>query len=633
MRWIAFSALWAICSLSVLACDFRGAEASVGNQGWDHYAGRRVYVTSLIYDYKPGRPTDASVSVMGRAAAPLAWVEPRVNDSFQSVTEFEASMIRTYPARKAIVTYQSPKLNVELGGDFVWDSITLGQFGSSERTVCDVGLGQFARSDATGTSNPWEGSALFRSKSRDCRILTHTLDYNTLKVQTADVTRPAISLNWLDERGNSGSYAIEGAMVQFPGPSVHGVEAFDQPAAASDSSIKAIMLDPYSVCNVSRIGLVSLGIQSGRPGDGTVVHAHKDSKGQRAGDDYFDGQTGRRIAGRLMTCQLASDSIGGIDNIKLLLSELTVFISLAPIDLETKVRPVLAPHTKSDVSSKAYFKVLNNGRELTVPKQVSIPKKGSIGYQPIKVGSVDYPSAYFIADASGLTFEDKPEDRPDAPDVAKIDIVVTFEHTITVERPQLVTVVAEERERSKIKSKYWRSCSCNRSSGGGGGDGCSCSCSCSLSCNNSGNESKYCYEDHVRLENADDMVSYEPGSEEAKFTFVFTREVKLEPIYVSFDKPYEALTYVEPTPIPATSGGEDYVPVGGAIRGAAFGDTELLCSTNIDSAETGWVYVSGSGYAGCRPDYACCADIPRIENACADKKPSEQLACQTRGGN
>ena len=131
-------------------------------------------------------------------------------------------------------------------------------------------------------------------------------------------------------------------------------------------------------------------------------------------------------------------------------------------------------------------------------------------------------------------------------------------------------------------------------------------------------------------------MSYEPGSDEAKLTFVFKRDVLLEPIFVTFDKPYEPLVYVEPTPVSGMNEIPDYVPLDGVIRGAAFGDEELLCKADISPAETGWVYVDGvnsqgTAYKGCRPNYVCCADIPRVEEACADETPSEQLACQTRG--
>lgn len=628
MRWLFLGMLWAVCSFSgIVACGFGGAEAAGNRQGWDHYSGRRVYVTSMIYDFrKMDYPTDARVSVMGRAAAPLIWVEPRVNDSLQSLTEFEASMIRTYPAPD-LTSYQKSKSNVARGGDFHWDNIVLGERGGSKRTVCDVGLGSSARVSATGEVKVREAGIFARRRSGDCRVLTHTLDPNTLIVQTSDVARPAISLNWLDERGNIGSYAIEGAMVHYPGPSVYEVKKFEKEGSSQYPSIKAQLLDPFSVCNVSRIALTSLGIQSGRPGDATIVHAHKDSKSQNAADDYFDGKTGRRIAGRLMTCQLASETIRRLDSIELLLSELTVFKSPAPAVLETKVRSVVTPNTKADVSTRAYFRVLNAGNSLTSEEEIPIHDKSHGDFEPVRISGVEYPSAYFIADVADLTFEEKPESRPDAPDVAKIDIIVTFEHTITVERPQEVT--GKKYTRSKEQATYRRSCSCRTRSGGGD----DCSCSCRRRSSSSG--SLWCVEDHVRIEDEDDLVRYKPGSDEAKLTFVFDREVHLEPIFVAFDKPYEPLKYVEPTPIPGMVDNQDYVPVDGMIRGASFGDEEIVCSTDIDADETGWVYVKGvnsqgQSYEGCRPNYSCCADIPRIEEACDGVSSSEQLACQTR---
>lgn len=74
MRWVFLSMLWAVCSFSgVVACGFDGAEAAANKQGWDHYSGRRVYVTSMIYDFRDlDKPTEAKVSVMGRAAAPIS---------------------------------------------------------------------------------------------------------------------------------------------------------------------------------------------------------------------------------------------------------------------------------------------------------------------------------------------------------------------------------------------------------------------------------------------------------------------------------------------------------------------------------------------------------------------------------
>ena len=105
---------------------------------------------------------------------------------------------------------------------------------------------------------------------------------------------------------------------------------------------------------------------------------------------------------------------------------------------------------------------------------------------------------------------------------------------------------------------------------------------------------------------------------------MFTQTYYFEPTLVAFDKPFEELIYMEPTPRPGREGEPDYYNEGdivGHVGGFKTG-TEVVCGPGVelvDGQPTGWLWVPpdvnslGEPYGGCRQDFACRLNVPERE--------------------
>ncbi len=541
----------------------------------EEYAGKRVYLQSIVAnlgnDINMG---GQSVSVQLKAAAPLKWAGPRVNETLQSVYELDANRTRVSPGWRRVgsVGEIEPVVALETGVEFSFEDIYIGDR-LDLRPYCDVSTGLDGHYINPDLSPPLRSR---RVRSKDCRIRPPgVLGSERLSVDDA-LSKPALSINWEDRKQNQGALSIIRSMLPFPGPSLEKISVEDIDSGGAE------LLNIDALCKMNDTNVISLGVQSDRPAAPPTP-------------DYFDGQSGRRIAGEVRTCPLASTAFRVA---RVVLPETIVFAA-GNSDYEISVRPAVDTFRAEDVVNYATLTVFDGAGGAIYSKPV--PKAGDAEYDPLKPDTVKFniaPPAY------------EPKKFSTDLDTAIIQIQIELEHVVTVIRPvyQPIAFYPERRE------SHITSCGCSRSGGSCSSGRCSCSCSSRSS------SAWFTYwEDHYRVDELDREFS--PDDPAAEVLLLFRQTLLFEPMAVTFERPYRDFVYLEPTPEPGEVREKPYFSLGDRL--GLWDSDPLICGPGVAQDDegrwTGWLWVEpgvnsqGESYGGCRRAYGCKLDIPAVE--------------------
>ena len=559
-----------VAASAMAGCGLDRAQAQVA----DDYRGRRVYLQSVVVKLSgPVNEGAQAATIRLRAAAPLKEAGPRVNETLQSVTELESHGTRVLPAWTKVGAEGpvAPLQALGVGDEFVFENIYLGDL-RDIRPYCDIAMreGHYVRRQTPARIS-------YRAHSEHCRIRAQggvVDDVDGLSVRDA-ISKPVLSVNWQDRKRNQGALSIGEGMLPYPKLRVISVTPAEE---IHDGD--AILLDRHEICNGNDVEIVSLGIQSERPSDPGVA-------------DYFDGATGQRIAGEVRTCPLVP-----LLNVRVVLEEMAVFAQ-GNADFEIRVRPVVSTLMPQDIVNSAKLVVLDrNGDE---GPEFQVLKPGDAGFDPLKPDIVKFNLAPPV-------LEDKRNSTD--PDSAIIQLRLDLTHQVTVKRPIYQPVDHYDQRVERHISSC--SCSCSRSGGCPGG------CSCSRNSSTSYADYEY-WPEHDRVES--DARQYLPDSEESNVVLVFEQSFLFEKMLVTFDKPYEELEYVDPTPEPGEVRDPGYYEEGRVI--GLWDGEPLYCDSGIAQDDegrwTGWLWVDpginskGEAYGGCRRAFACKLNIPEQE--------------------
>lgn len=636
-----------LCIIAVAAFFGCGGGDAYAQSGYEHYVGRRVFIQSLVYDLRDSNVSTykadgaGSVHIRAIAAAPLTSIDPRVNDSLSGISSIQANKTRVDTATSFVTRARDgskndadffAKTSIDHGQELGWDFVWLGG-DQANRNYCDVDLGNFAGYGIGGTHDERLSTVRsfyrYRYSTQNCRIrppITLTGGSADQSVQAnLDFSRPSVSLSWIDRRRNKGEYVIRGFDVIYPAPTVETVNWLKPVVSVSDWSEDdqgQSFMDPRTVCEFTSIRLVSIGIQSAKP---ETVDTHKGLAGIGDDVDYFGGEDGRRVAGLVSSCLLDPPR-----NLELILPEMDTFVSESKFtEYNNKVRAVVKTASLDKIDHTATLVILDGNRprgsEDELARVVFPESDSDDGYYGIQFGrnSPSYPTVHFNIDGGSLNYLDKPEGRPDAPDVGKIEIQIEYTHEVKVERPPLIVT----EKISETNLCFWRTCpETGRGSRSCGSDD-NCKSRCSRRCSGARTQwfppseatsTKY-YGEHERIDA--DALKHKPGDADAEVTYTFARKVLFEPIFVTFDEPYEELIYVRPTPaaIFGDRKRQVYWQVGDVI-GLRNGE-DVRCAEDVESP---WIHVDGKG---CRLEVACCIQAPVEEDACGDEISDDEFNC------
>ena len=511
-------------------CGMDRAQAQVA----DDYRGRRVYLQSVVVKLSgPVNEGAQAATIRLRAAAPLKEAGPRVNETLQSVTELESHGTRVLPAwdeSRSGGTRSLHRRHLGVGDEFVFENVYTLETFEIYSPYCDIAMpeGHYIRRQSPARIS-------YRAHSEHCRIRAQggVVDSEEGLSARDAISKPVLSVNWQDRRRNQGALSIGEGMLPYPKLRIISVTP-----AQDIQDGDAALLDRHEICNGSDVEIVSLGIQSERPADPGV-------------DDYFDGATGQRIAGEVRTCPLVA-----LRNVRVILEEMAVFAQ-GNSDFEIRVKPVVSTLMSQDIVNSAKLVVLDrNGVE---GPEFQVPKPGDAGFDPLTPDTVKFNLAPPV-------LEDKLNSTD--PDSAIIQLRLDLTHQVTVKRPVHQPVEHYDR---RVES-HISSCSCSCSRRGSCPGGCSCSR------NSSRSYADYEYwPEHDRVES--DARQYLPDTEEANVVLVFEQQFLFEKMLVTFDRPYEELEYVDPTPEPGEVREPDYYEEGRVI---GLWDSEpLYCDSNV----------------------------------------------------
>ena len=572
-----------LLSVGVFAagCGADKAQAQVA----DDYRGRRVYLQSIVVNLGDNISEGGqSATIRLKAAAPLKEAGPRLNETLQSVTELTSHGTRVLPAwTKVGAEGAIPSLQaLGVGQEFVFENIFLGDPGSrllasgqSVRPYCDIAMGEGVY--VNRGSSP---RVSYRAHSQDCRIRAQGSGdpdaYAGLAARDA-ISKPVLSVNWQDRKRNQGALSIGVGMLPYPRQSVVSVDPVEE---ITDGDV--VLLDRHEICNGNLIKIVALGIQSERPADPGL-------------DDYFEGESGQRIVGEVQTCPMLAP-----ENVEVILPETVVFAG-GESDYEIKVRPVVSTIVPQDIVNSARLSVVDKFNEEIVGVDVPVP--GDEDFDPLNPNTVKFNIA-------PPALEDKRNSTD--PDSAIIQLRVDLDHRVTVKRPVYQPI--EQFDEHGVQHIY--TCGCSKSGGTCSPGGGSCSCSCSS--NHTRRYFKY-WDPHYRVD-AEDR-EYLPDSDDSNVELVFEQSFLFEKMLVTFDRPYEELVYVDPTPEPGEVREPDYHEEGRVV--GLWDGEPLHCGPGVaqdtEGRWTGWLWVEpgtnskGEAYGGCRRAFACKLKIPEQE--------------------
>ena len=581
-----FSALGGILLVVTVALSYGCGFGKVNAQIVDRHQGQRVYLQSIVVDLASSRDEGGhAATVRLRSAAPLRYSQPRVSESIRSAAELRAQTTGTRPAVRFAVsggpgTPQTAEISnisgIRTGEEFSYEDVYLWDY-QQLRPFCEVEL-------ENGQSIKREGidANFFRQHSNKCRMISpvdFALRSGSGISEEHSVTKPQISIRWEDIRRNTGSLVIEDSMLPYPGPSMHRL---DQVLV----NTTAELLNAEELCDPRRVEVLSLGVQSTRPDD-------------PGDEDFFDGLGGQRVAGAVKVCSLEDPSrmatIG--------LPEMAVFAE-GNTDFEIVVRPMVRTLLPENILNRATLVVLD--REDAEVERFDVPLMGDTDFDPDNPNSVR-----FNVGTGKLPYEEKiyATDR----DSVRYQLRLEVEHIITVKRPvyQPVDYYAQ------LLVTHITYCGCSKSGGSCNNGTCSCSCS-----SNRGYAEFEYYPDHYRVDET--ARQYEPTDPSSDVTYTFSQTFFFEPLLATFDKPYEELIYVEPTPRPGRSDPPDYYPEGQVIGriGTFQSGTEIVCGPGVETVAgepTSWTWIppgvnsKDEEYGGCRPNFVCRLDVPPQE--------------------
>ncbi|MDE2688589.1 MAG: PrgI family protein [Chloroflexota bacterium] len=556
---------------SMIGCSQGTASAQVPVE----YAGKRVFLQSIVTNLEDNiNQGGYSATIRVKTGAPLEEAGVRVRENVLSVYEIKAHGSGLLPAEdKTTGRSIDPMFALTTAQEFGFTNVFLGPR-DNIRPFCDISMG----GDGFHTEIAADGSYnyKFRYHSTDCRI-RQAKSGATLGLSTEDnVTKPFVSVRWIDRRQNQGALSIEKAMLPYPAPHVTKVEI------KTVSTNGGELLNINDLCNIADTKVVSLGIQSQRPASPSP--------------DYFDGQSGQRIAGEIQTCPLTPPTPIAA---KAVLPNLAVFADGNP-SYEISVRPYVETMSGPDVTRTAKMRVLDDRGGTLLEK--NIPKAGEAGYDPLKPNTVKFNVApsYFERKGSNSTELDS--------------TILQFE----VETEIVVKAIRPEYQPIEFWPVYYEyhitQCGCSRRSGTCSNGRCSCSCER----NETRTPIKY-WDSHFRVDSA--ARQYRPTDPSAVVTMTFSQKLTFEPMKFTFDRPYREFVYLTPTPAPGELRSKEYFSDGDSL--GLWGGERLICDSGIAQDDegrwTGWIWVEpnvnskGQAYGGCRKAYACKLDIPEVE--------------------
>ena len=575
----------------------------------DHYNGRRVYLQSIVVNFRDNINLGGdSANIRVKAATDLASAGPRVNETLQSVTELESHATRNRPAfsRQAPVGPIEPILNIIQADELVFNGINVGPYGVVDRPYCEINTirreGVFTVIKRDGFLDSYKG----RASSTDCRLkapkavadpMTGALD------RQSSLSKPVISVNWQDRKRNQGAINIERGMFPYPGPWIESVE-FPETANGfiTAGPLGERLVDGFRLCDLRKTKVLSLGIQTEAPATADTVSYFPGETG------YFQGQGGRRIAGQVQTCWLEPRH-----NVEMVLPLYEVMSAASNPFFDLSVQAKVTTRDITKINNIATLEV-KNGTTLLFSERV--PEHLDSDWLPEPGG--DFPTVRFNLPA-GL-FAVLPKKNSTEPDSVDLSITIQYEHAVTVERPAYQPLSFEME--SGVDHIFQCNCSCS-------GGGCTSTCGnrgCNRNASSLWQYFKY-WDPHYTVGTTSPDGSpgepwdreFLPFTPEAEQIFIFRQTVNFEPMVVTFDDAYVDLVYVVPTPEPGEVREVDYYQLGQPIGLQEF--DVLSCSVGIDPA-TGWVYIppgtnsKGEAFGGCRRNYACCISAPEVEELC-----------------
>lgn len=577
--------------LLLTACGSEEVNAQIA----EDYYGRRVYLQSIVVDLNDDNSRGgSSATVRLKAAAPLATVDVGVNETLQSVTELAAHRTRTQPALTRVGGTQPipGQTALETGQQFIFENVYLGDrlsLTDSDKAIrpyCDISTSNFEGLFITTSSEP---TLKARGHAADCRILSAgALKPGTAGLEAKDaLSKPHLTVKWRDRKRNVGALGISHGMLPYPKPAIIDILPIDYITEIVDTSNQARLFNRFSLCAPHQVKVVKLGIQRERP------------TGLSASDDYFDGQSGRRLAGEVQICRLSARFAPSVE---VLLPEMVVF-GRGNSAFEMKVRPMVS-------TTDPGANIVNNATlKVSSPNAPEDGDLASISFQELS-SPLGFPTVKFNVPIGDALLA--PKTYSTDLDSATIRMQVDMEHRITVKRPPEQRI---EHYPPKLVT-HLTSCGCSSRGGTCGDNGGSCSCSCTAV---RGFSTFEYYPDHYRVDPSDRLYTQDSAS--ADITYTFQQTFTFEDILITFDEPYEELIYVEPTPEPGRIVRPDYVEPGGKV--APWKHDILYCTPDTsfddDGDWTGWIWVEpginskGEEYGGCRLPYACKLKIPEQE--------------------
>lgn len=555
----------------ITGCSPEKAAAQVPEE----YAGKRVYlqsvVTRLDYNISTG---GRSATLAVKAAAALAAAAVRVNENILSVYELNANRTRVLAATdKTTASAIDPVSALETGEEFSFGRIYLADEHDT-RPFCDIYLGPDGFYLNPDIANP---NYRFRYHSKDCRIRPSGQTGGDALSPEDTISKPFISVNWIDRKQNQGALSIEKSMLPYPDPHIEEITLETVDVNGGE------ILNINEMCNMSDVRVISLGIQSERPASPPMP-------------DYFDGHSGQRIAGEIRTCPLEP----AYRIARVILPDMPVFAA-GVTGYEIRLRPYAETVNPEDVVSSAVVRVLDgNG---AVRFEGPVLRNGDAGYDPVRPNVVKFNIAPPYIE---------PKTYSTDLDSITLQFEVEVEHVVKAIRPvhQPIQYFAEH----GVRHIWQCQCSCS-------GGGCSSTCR-SRSCSPSENPRRMYYkywDPHFRVDEAD--REYLPTDPTAEFAMVFKQTMLFERMKFTFDRPFEEFTYVTPTPEPGELREREYYSDGDTI--GLWDGEPLICSNGVaQDAEgrwTGWKWVEpgvnslGEAYGGCRRAYGCKLHIPAVE--------------------
>ena len=731
-RAVAVALVVGLGSLLTLSVACGGSvSAQSGWEGIRYYPGERVFLQSIvidrskatgdepIYEYDPSGVLRAGTSMVSeyayvrlKVAAPLREIRPSVNTSVHTIDRYASEQARSgsgLPPNCRITRGQEILGYYFVdGGSLPWncqrglasggDGVLLGQevafnaimLAQPPARDCWVGVTEsspyvhlsmvYSSRGEQGVFEAAQGMKKWGMYKRDrCRLDLRRGKSSALGGWVNPVhasEKPSLVLNWVDRLQNAGVLFIGGHLQPSHQGFLWEVGKLQKErnlpmgnVVYGDDAKNTFVVDDSTFCALNMIRLLSIGVQTERPDN--VVGYGENLRTPGDLGDYFEGGSGRQVAGMVQVCPLGNRHApvghkavyqGG--NMQVVVNETPIVEANREQDeaFNILVASMLETTRPEDVDTRAIVEIFVKVRDSTTnqvygPREVLRKVDGDIVVSPrYSEAGLEYPVIKFVLDANDWRRRDLFEVKgskadgkilyPAHLDVAKLFIKITLQHGVTVSPPDKQMIGFCRRFFEELPEGCSMG-SCRATASGCSGDGCEVLF----------HEVTHWQPHHrASLSRAGDREETCRGGErvygsdeENKMRFGYTREVWLEPIFVAFAPLYEPWRkvntdfYLEDGVNPARLGVKhdgSVVPRrgdGGSVLRVGAGEDlpnrpGVACSAASANAENGWTWnapvtfpsgndilrerISYSGY--CQMDYLPRDSSIGTEHICID---------------